>query len=147
MNETQNPRNDHEDGSTSERTLTVRVASAETAFDELEERFAALDAGDEPEPLYEVVLQREEDLTRLLRPETLELLRTIARERPESIRETARLLDRDIHQVHDTVTELAQLNLLRLEKEGRRKRPVVWYDDLEIELSIGDDHETAVSAS
>jgi len=146
MNKTQNPRNEREDGSPSARTLTVRVASAEAAFDELEERFAALDAGDDPEPLYEVVFQREADLTRLLRPGTIELLRTIARERPESIRETARLLDRDIHQVHDMVTELAQLNLLRLEEEGRRKRPVVWYDELEIELSIGTSPEPAVSA-
>jgi predicted transcriptional regulator len=145
MNETQNQRNEHEDGSSSVRTLTVRVASPEAAFDELEERFAALDAGDEPEPLYEVVLQREEDLTRLLRPGTIELLRTVAREHPESIRETARLVGRDVHQVHDTVTELARLNLLRLEEEGRRKRPVVWYDDLEIELSIGNGHEPAVS--
>lgn len=145
MNETQNPRNEREDGSPPERTLTVRVASAEAAFDELEERFAALDAGEEPEPLYEVVLQREEDLTRLFRAGTIELLRTIAREQPESIRETARLLDRDVHQIHDTVTHLAQLNLLRLETEGRRKRPVVWYDDLEIELSIGTGAEPAVS--
>jgi predicted transcriptional regulator len=145
MNETQNQRNEREDGSSSVRTLTVRVASPEAAFDELEERFAALDAGDEPEPLYEVVLQREEDLTRLLRPGTIELLRTVAREHPESIRETARLVGRDVHQVHDTVTELARLNLLRLEEEGRRKRPVVWYDDLEIELSIGNGHEPAVS--
>lgn len=118
MNEPQNPRNGREDESPSERTLTVRVASTETAFNELEEHFAALDAGEESESLYEVVLQREEDLTRLLRPGMIELLQIIARERPESIRETARLLNRDVHQIYDTVTELTHLNLLRLEEGG-----------------------------
>lgn len=146
MNEPQNPRHGREDESPSERTLTVRVASTETAFNELEEHFAALDAGEESESLYEVVLQREEDLTRLLRPGMIELLQIIARERPESIRETARLLNRDVHQIYDTVTELTHLNLLRLEEEVRRKRPAVWYDDLEIELSIGTGAEPAVSA-
>lgn len=60
-------------------------------------------------------------------------IRTIAREHPASIRETARLLNRDVNQVHDTVTELAQLNLLRLKEGGRRKRPVVRYEHLGIE--------------
>ncbi|MFB6228854.1 MAG: transcriptional regulator [Halobacteriales archaeon] len=124
--------------------LTVRVARPEAVFDDLAERFAALDAGEVPDPVYEVVLQREEDVTRLLRPANLELLRTIARSEPASIRETARLVDRDIHQVHDDITDLERMNLLRFENEGRAKRPVVWYDDIDVEVPITGDDGTAV---
>jgi predicted transcriptional regulator len=116
--------------------LTVRIATPEDVFDDLEDSFAALDAGERPDEQLEVVLQREEDLARLLRPRNLTLLRTIAREAPASIRETARLVDRDVRQVHDDLTHLAEMNLLRFETDGRAKRPVVWYDDIDVELPI-----------
>lgn len=119
--------------------LTVRVGTPEDAFDELETRFAALDRGERPDPLLEVVLQNEEDLHRLLRPTTLNLLRTIAREQPASIRETARLVDRDVRQVHDDLRKLERFNLVAFEEEGRAKRPVVWYDDIDVELPIAED--------
>lgn len=119
--------------------LTVRVAPAEEVFDELEERFAALDAGERPAPKHEVVLRRERDLNRLLSPKNVQLLRTIAREQPASIRETARLVERDVRQVHENLSELEQLNLLQFEMDGRSKRPVVWYDDIDIELPIAEE--------
>jgi len=126
--------------------LTVRVATAADAFDELEERFETLDAGNSPAPLHEVVLQRESDLNRLLAPKTVELLRTIARESPASIRETARMVERDVRQVHDDLTDLAHLNLVVFETEGRAKRPVVWYDDIDIELPITDEDTSVAPA-
>lgn len=130
-----------------ERTvLTVRVAQQEEVFDDLEERFASLDANERPEPTHEVVLQREEDLNRLLRPNNVELLRTIARGEPESIRETARLVDRDVRQVHDDLADLERMNLVQFEPNGRAKRPVVPYDDIDVELPIADDDVTAASA-
>ncbi|MFB6295995.1 MAG: transcriptional regulator [Halobacteriales archaeon] len=130
-----------------ERTvLTVRVAQPDEVFDDLEERFASLDANERPEPSHEVVLQREEDLNRLLRPNNVELLRTIARGDPESIRETARLVDRDVHQVHDDLADLERMNLVQFEPNGRAKRPVVPYDDIDVELPITDDDMTAASA-
>lgn len=125
--------------------LTVRVAPSEQVFDELEERFAALDAGERPAPKHEVVLHRERDLNRVLSPKNVELLRTIAREQPASIRETARLVERDVRQVHDNLTELAQLNLIRFETDGRAKRPIVWYDDIDVELPIADEGGAATA--
>lgn len=125
--------------------LTLRVAPADEVFDELEERFAALDAGDRPEPKHEVVLHRERDINRVLSPKNVELLRTIAREHPASIRETARLVERDVRQVHDNLTELAQLNLIRFETDGRAKRPVVWYDDIDVELPIAEEGGAATA--
>ena len=135
------------DDSTDDRiVLTVRVAPAEQVFDELEQQFAALDAGETPDDKHEVVLQREQDLIRLLRPTSVELLRTIAREQPESIRETARLVDRDVRQVHDNLEELARLHLIEFEEHGRAKQPVVWYDDIDIEVPITDEDQSAAPA-
>jgi predicted transcriptional regulator len=118
------------------RTLTVRVASPNDAFDEITQRFEALDRGDTPEPLYQVTFQREEDLQRLLSAKNIQLLRTIARESPESIRALARSVGRDIRQVHDNLQELEAYGLVDLEDTGRAKRPSVWYDEIEIEVPI-----------
>jgi predicted transcriptional regulator len=118
------------------QTLTVRVGTPDDAFDAVESQLAALEVGDEPEPLYEVVLQREEDLQRLLSAKNVQLLQTIAREEPQSIREAARLVDRDVRQVHDNLSELETLGLVEFEQVGRSKKPTVWYDDIRIELAV-----------
>lgn len=128
--------NDNTETDTGQKVLTVRVASPDEAFDELEERFAALDAGERPDPKFEVILRREADLNRLLSEKNVRLLRVIAREHPSSIRETARLVERDVRQVHDNLHDLERLNLVRFETDGRAKRPVVWYDEIDIELPI-----------
>ena len=128
---------DTTDQTDTKRTLTVRVGTPDEAFDRVEEQLAAIDEGREPEPLYEVVLQREEDLQRLLSPKNIELLRIIARDEPTSIRNLCRRADRDIRQVHDNLGELETLGLVEFEQSGRAKRPRVWYDDIEIEVSIG----------
>ena len=128
---------DTTDQTDTERTLTVRVGTPDEAFDRVEEQLAAIDEGREPEPLFEVVLQREDDLQRLLSPKNIELLRIIARDEPTSIRDLCRRVDRDIRQVHDNLDELETLGLVEFEQSGRAKRPRVWYDDIEIEVPIG----------
>lgn len=118
------------------RTLTVRVASPSNAFEKVGERFEALDRGEDIDPLYEITFQREEDLQRLLSANNIQLLRSIARESPESIRALARGVGRDIRQVHDNLQELESYGLVEIEDEGRSRRPSVWYDDIEIEVPI-----------
>jgi len=78
-----------------------------------------------------------DELFGLLTPQTVELLRTIAREQPGSIRETARLVDRDIKNVHRELIRLGARDLVGFEEDGRARRPVLAYDTLAIELAIG----------
>jgi len=49
--------------------------------------------------------------------------------------------------VLDNVNELEDYGLLRLEQEGRAKRPVVWYDELDIEVPLFDEPEPVDEAS
>lgn len=104
--------------------------------EEVEERLRALDRGETPEPYFERVYHDVDDLHRVTRPKNLELLRAIVREEPASIRETARLVDRDVRQVHRNLEELESLGLVEFEDDGRSKRPTVWYDELNVELPL-----------
>ncbi|MFC4989122.1 transcriptional regulator [Saliphagus infecundisoli] len=123
-----------DDGSAEKRTLYIRFREGDR--DGLEQTLTAIDRGETPDPHFENIYHDPADIDRVTRPKNLELLRTIARHEPESIRETARLVDRDVRQVHRNVTELESLHLITLEDDGHSKRPTVWYDAIEVDLPL-----------
>jgi predicted transcriptional regulator len=104
--------------------------------DRIEETLRAIDAGETPEPYFECTFHDSDQLHQVTRPKNLELLRTIARDEPDSIRETARLVGRDVRQVHRNLSELEALGLIDFEQDGRSKRPSVWYDTIEVDLPL-----------
>ena len=117
-----------------ERVLEVRVADGDE--DPVEEVMKTLDRGEEHERSYGLTLGSEDRLRRVLDDKNVELIRTTAREEPESIRELARLVDRDVRQVHDAVTELETLGIIDLDEEGRAKKPTVWYDSISVDIPV-----------
>lgn len=117
-----------------ERVLHIRFERSDG--DRIAETLRAVDAGEEPEPYFECTFHDPDQLHQVTRPKNLELLRTIAREAPDGIRETARLVDRDVRQVHRNLTELEELGLIDFEAAGRSKRPSVWYDSIEVDLPL-----------
>lgn len=124
------------DETTENRIMHIRFGTGNA--DRVEETLAALDRGDEPVPYLERVYRDVDNLHRVTRPKNLELLRVLASEQPESIRETARLVDRDVRQVHRNLEELEELDLISFESEGpgKPKRPHVWYDEIAVELPL-----------
>jgi predicted transcriptional regulator len=80
----------------------------------------------------------------LLSPTNLSLLRAIREHEPESMRAAATLVDRDFKDVHRNLTELEALNVIEFEQEGRSKRPIVRFDEIDIAVSlVGTDVDTA----
>ncbi len=77
-----------------------------------------------------------ETFGRVFRATNLELLAAIVEHEPESIRGLARLVDRHPPEVLENVHELADYGLLELEDEGSAKRPVVWYDEIDVDLPL-----------
>lgn len=124
-------------------TLHVTVESNAEFFDSALTDLRQLEAGEELGDQYVLSLPDETALERLFRAKNIELLRAIATEQPESVRALARTVDRDVKNVSTALDELAELGLVRLEEEGRSKRPVVPYDDIDVEIGIsgseGDD--------
>ena len=117
-------------------TQTLHVQIKSTGRSDLEERLEAIDAGDiEPdEPTLSI--EDLETFGRVFRSTNLELLEAIVEHEPESIRELARLVDRNPPEVLDNVNELADYGLIELEENGSAKRPVVWYDEIDADLPL-----------
>ena len=117
------------------RTLHVQIKSADRSG--LEERLEAIDAGDDVEPGDPTLsIEDLETFGRVFRSTNLELLEAIVAHDPESIRELARRVGRNPPEVLENVHELADYGLIELEANGRAKRPVVWYDEIDVDLPL-----------
>ncbi|WP_243700368.1 HVO_A0114 family putative DNA-binding protein [Halorussus pelagicus] len=117
-------------------TLTIRVESAESFFEDALDDLSGLESGDEVAETHVLSLPDEEALDRVLNPKNLALLRATLNDEPASVRELARAVERDVKNVSTAVNELAELGVLELEQDGRAKRPVVWYDEIEVRYSL-----------
>lgn len=117
------------------QTLYVRIHSGDHS--DVEERLAAIDAGDDVEPGKPTLsIENLETFGRVFRSTNLELLEAIVEHEPQSIRELTRVVDRNPPEVLENVNELADYGLVELEEEGRSKRPVVWYDEINVDLPL-----------
>ena len=75
-------------------------------------------------------------LSRVLTPKRLQILKTVRKQRPSSIRELARMLGRDPKNVQEDVKILEEAGLLMLEKKGNAFTPVVDFDEIDVRVAI-----------
>ncbi|WP_256545615.1 HVO_A0114 family putative DNA-binding protein [Halobellus inordinatus] len=119
-----------------ESTLVVTVKSSSEFHVDVTDGVEALERGDAADSTPTLSFTSYDDLMETLTPRVLDLIEAIRREEPTSINETARVVDRDVKNVHQELSRLAQLGIIFFEEDGQRKRPVVWFDELVINLSF-----------
>jgi predicted transcriptional regulator len=110
--------------------LLITVDTESNPYEEGREALQRLKDGDSIEQPAVVRFPNESQLTDVFNARTYTLIRTIRDESPASIRETARLVGRDKKNVHEELTTLEALGVIRFEDVGRAKKPVFPYDDL-----------------
>jgi predicted transcriptional regulator len=99
------------------------------------ETATAIDEGDDPGP-DTVSFSDPSQIARILTQKRLEVIKTVMRDHPESIRGLARLVDRNPKEVNDDVHLLSEYGIISLEQDGRAKRPVVPYDRIEFAVTL-----------
>ncbi|QLH76919.1 hypothetical protein HZS55_06235 [Halosimplex rubrum] len=117
-----------------ESTLVVTVKSDDEFHDDVTNGIEAFERGDEVNSTLTLSFTSYDDLMETLTPRVLDLIEAIRQEEPSSINETARVVDRDVKNVHEELSQLAQLGIIFFEEDGQSKRPVVWFDELVINL-------------
>jgi len=115
-------------------TLVVTVKSADEFHDDVTASIEGLAKGDTTDSTPTLSFTSYDDLLETLTPRTLKLIEAIRRDEPASINEAARVVDRDVKNVHEELSRLAQLGIIFFEQDGQSKRPVVWFDELVINL-------------
>lgn len=126
-------------------TLVVTVKSSDEFRNGLAEDIDTLDAGETVDSTPTLSFTSYDDLMGTFTPRVLDLIEAVRREEPSSINETARVVDRDVKNIHEELSRLARLGIVFFEEEGQRKRPVVWFDELLIDLPF--DPETSDGAT
>ena len=131
-----------------ESTLVVTVKTSSEYHDDVTDGIEALERGDTVDSTPTLSFTSYDDLMETLTPRVLDLIEAIRREEPASINETARVVDRDVKNVHEELSRLAQLGIIFFEEDSQSKRPIVWFDELVISLPFdpeAGDTATAVS--
>lgn len=122
----------------------MTVASDDDFHDGVVDSPDGLEAGTSVDSTLTLYFANYEDLMGTLTPSVLELIESIRREEPGSINETAQIVDRDVKNIHEELTRFSQMGIVYFEDNGRSKRPVVWFDELVIDLSFeSKDSDTA----
>ncbi|MFC6941161.1 hypothetical protein ACFQE8_14495 [Salinirubellus sp. GCM10025818] len=114
----------------STNVLLVTVDDDHDPYEAGIEAIQQLKAGEAIDQPATIRFANESQLTDVFNERTYTLLRAIRDETPGSIRETARLVGRDKKNVHEELTTLEALGVIRFEADGRAKRPVFPYDEL-----------------
>lgn len=118
--------------STRANILLVTIGDGESLYEEGRAAIEALRDGESIETPATITFANEQQLSDVFNARTYALLRVIRDDHPESIRATARLVGRDVKNVHEELTTLEALGVIRFDDEGRSKRPVFPFDDLVI---------------
>lgn len=134
------------DGFPTSRRLLVTVESTERFYQDGLEAIERLERGESVDEPDTFSFSNVEQLFETFNPLTMELLGTVADEEPASIRETARVVDRDVKNVHDELTRLERLGIIRFEQDGRSKRPIFPYEEVVITVPFDRDDKADAAA-
>jgi predicted transcriptional regulator len=127
-------------------TLVVTVKSGDEFHEDVATALERLERGESVDGTPTLSFESYDRLLAMFTPTTLELLDTVRREQPASINDAARVVERDVSNVHNELTRLANMGVIYFVEEGRSKRPVVWFDDLVIDIPVGERDEETVPA-
>jgi predicted transcriptional regulator len=129
-------------------TLVVTVKPSDEFHNHVTDGIKSLEQGDAVDATPTLSFTSYDDLLETLTPRVLELIKAIRRDEPSSINEAARVVDREVKNVHEELSRLAQLGIIFFEEAGQSKRPVVWFDELLINIPFDPDTgDTAAAAA
>jgi len=123
------------------KTLTIRIKSVDATLDEVRRTFKSVRAADQVVRHDEVYFTSIEAARNLLTPNRLALLRAVRSQRPGSIYELAKTVDRDLKNVQDDLRILEKHGLIRTTvgtRSGRRRVrvPKSLFDEIELKIAI-----------
>lgn len=127
------PETEHEvpDGT----TLTITVEDPDEFHDRVAAKLSELDEEVVPQDhvrAYSTATQ----VRRVLTDRRLELIETIMAEPAESITALAERVGRATSDVHDDLNVLADEGIVHFERDGRRVRPTIPYDEIHIDITL-----------
>jgi len=121
------------------KNIKIAIKSDEAILKEIKEAVKKVESGEKVKKHEGISFDSIDSMRKVLTEERLRILRTVRKERPASVYELAKKLNRDIKNTFNDVQFLAQADLLELKKTkvGREKNtPLVNYDKILLEIPV-----------
>jgi len=121
------------------KNIKIAIKSDEAILKEIKEAVKKVESGETVKKHEGISFDSIDSMRKVLTEERLRILRTVRKERPASVYELAKKLNRDIKNTFNDVQFLAQADLLELKKTkvGREKNtPLVNYDKILLEIPV-----------
>ncbi|MCK4486146.1 MAG: MarR family transcriptional regulator [Desulfobacterales bacterium] len=121
------------------KNIKITIKSTEAFLEEAKSTMKKIMAGEKVSVKKGLYFENLDAMRKALTPKRLELLHAIKEERPQSVYELARLMNRDLKNVTQDLAFLERLGLVELKKAKDKRRkttPSVEYDKILLEIAV-----------
>lgn len=121
------------------KNVRLDIQSENEFIAEAKKAMKAVAKGKTVKPQSVISFESLKTMRKFITDERLRILKTIKKNKPDSIYALAKILHRDAKNVTDDVHYLAELGLIEIKKtkNGRKKtRPVVDYEKIQVEIMV-----------
>ena len=118
------------------KKIFVGVRPLDGTLKEAGEAFEHLTKGEAVQQKRAIYFASLKELRRVLTERRLEILKTIRDQKPASVYELAKMVDRDLKNVLQDISYLHELGIVAITKTGVKKVPHFDYDRISIEVTV-----------
>nr|MBI4156283.1 hypothetical protein [Candidatus Woesearchaeota archaeon] len=118
------------------KKIKITVSSLKESFEEDRKFFADIDNGIFKKYTPEINFESFKTYKKFLTPKRLELLKVIKLRKPKNIKELSEITKRDFKNIYEDVKILETLDLLKLKKSDSGLKPIVNYDEINMNIKI-----------
>ncbi len=121
------------------KNIKIGVKSLKENLNEFADTWKKLENSEDIKKQEAVYFENIDAVKSVLTHKRIEILKTIKRDKPDSIYRLAKMLKRDLKNVNDDVRLLADLGLIKLDKtktDRKRTIPAVNYSKIMLEIGI-----------
>ncbi len=117
------------------KAKVVLISSMHDALSKFVDAFEKVSKGEDIKPEDTVGFDSLEELNKVLTPKRLELINAVRRYAPDSVKELASIVNRDLRNVYRDLKILQAGGFIKLYKTGKKVKPIVDYDEIVIKLT------------
>ena len=117
-----------------ENVLKISARSFEDFKEESLEKMEEFEEGEEVP--HSVSFEEPTKLRKILTEKRIELIQFLMENEVESTSDLAKKLDRGVKEVSEDIRLLEEYGIVKVEKEGRSKKPSVPYEKIDIDIGI-----------
>ena len=118
------------------KKILIGIKSLNDSLTEAGQVFEQVSAGKSPKRKNAVYFSNLKEMRRVLTEKRLELLKIIKDEKPSSVYELSKILNRDLKNVLQDVSYLQELGIINVTQTGDKKVPQFQYDKISFEVAI-----------